>query len=78
MESFHESEACLRQCVYQQPEFLQGHLQLGLLLEKMGRPDEAVNQWLSALFICRDTVSHDPNLRAIIVSNVSRLTQKNN
>lgn len=69
--SLHEAEAYLRQCVYQQPSFLQGHLQLGMLLEKMNRPDEAVTQWLNALSTVREA---DLDFRELIVTNVTRLT----
>ncbi|MBF0544777.1 MAG: hypothetical protein HQM08_10105 [Candidatus Riflebacteria bacterium] len=74
--ALHEAEAYLRQCVYQQPDFLQGHLQLGLLLEKLKRPDEAITHLLKALSITRKGTEQDNNFRMMIIANLSRLTQE--
>lgn len=76
--SLNEAEAYLRQSVYLQPSFLQGHFQLGLLLEKLNRPEESVTQWLNALSAVREASPADRELRELIVSNVCRLTSGHN
>ena len=69
----HESESHLRQVLYLNPPFLKAHLQLGLLLEKTGRRDEAAAQWLVALGLPPDVAARDQEAHSSIASQVGRL-----
>ena len=72
----HEAESHMRQVLFLQPLFLQGHLQLGLLLEKMGRKEEATAQWLHALSIAHGEAGQAPEIRKALLGNVTRLVKE--
>lgn len=48
-EHFPEAEASLRESLRYRPELMQAHLHLGRVLEKQGRSEEAVQQYLAAV-----------------------------
>lgn len=48
-ESFAEAESLFRHVLYQAPDLFLAHFNLGLLLEKQGRIEEAIMQWREAL-----------------------------
>lgn len=72
----HESESHLRQTLHLHSAFLQAHLQLGLLLEKTGRRDEAAAQWLLALGLPPGGAVLDIEARNAILANVGRLLKE--
>jgi len=72
MGALHEAESYVRHVIHLQPTFLQGYLQLGFLLEKMGRKEEALAHWLSALVLPVEDPTRDQDVRNTIIGNVSR------
>jgi tetratricopeptide (TPR) repeat protein len=75
MGSLQEAEIYMRHVLYLQPLFLQGHLQLALLLEKIGRRDEAAAQLLHSISLPLGNDPQNSTLRNTIIHNVIRLAR---
>jgi FkbM family methyltransferase len=70
-----EAESAARQCVYFHPSFLQGHLLLGKIIEKQGRFNESITQWLQALARPVSNAYNEKQIRSLLKDNVTRLTK---
>nr|WP_315401846.1 tetratricopeptide repeat protein [uncultured Duganella sp.] len=70
------AEAVLRQAIAHHPGFVEARLNLGTLLERTGRPDEALAMWGTIL---TDTVQPDiktnPTLHVQTLNNLGRLLE---
>ncbi len=69
----HEAECYMRHVIHLKPDFLQAYLQLGLLLEKMGRLEQTTAIWLHALSLPQEIIAHNPDCRNELKNNCRRL-----
>jgi len=76
MGSLNEAECYLRHTLHLQPQFLQGYLQLGLLLEKLKRKEEVTALWLHALSLPAEEDARNAGIRNTLVNNAVRLLKE--
>jgi len=70
-----EAEALLRAAIAQNPDFVEGRLNLGTLLERVGRPDEALAMWQSILSEVKPDIRSTPALHVQTLNNLGRLLE---
>ncbi len=70
-----EAEAFLRHCVQMKPDFLRGHLNLGILLEGVGRRREAIESWNAGAEHARGEAGQDREARLQLLNNAGRLSE---
>jgi|GEM_PF-1634191 len=66
------AEASYREALRQNPAFLQGHLNLGTLLEQQGRIDEALAQWRCILALDPALLERERGLHVQAINNIAR------
>ena len=57
------------------PDFLEAHLNLGTLLEAMGRPEEALNTWRRVLEVIDPSIANDRPFHTQALNNLGRLLE---
>ncbi|WP_374361035.1 methyltransferase domain-containing protein [Pseudoduganella danionis] len=70
-----EAETLLREAIAQNPDFVEGRLNLGTLLERVGRPDEALAMWHSILNEVKPDIRNTPALHVQTLNNLGRLLE---
>ncbi|MGZ5006592.1 MAG: O-linked N-acetylglucosamine transferase family protein [Methylobacter sp.] len=69
------AEAAYRRALELNPDFIEAHLNLGTLLERSGRFEEALAQWRNVLTIARRNSAVDPALHVQALNNLGRLLE---
>ncbi|MCG2586643.1 glycosyltransferase [Massilia sp. TS11] len=69
------AEGCYRAAVAQNPAFCEGLLNLGTLLERMGRPEEALEQWRKVLDVANPEVATEKAHHVQGLNNLGRLLE---
>lgn len=70
------AEVVLRQALAINPNFVEGRLNLGTLLERTGRPDEALAMWQTILSeVVQPSVKNTPALHVQTLNNLGRLLE---
>ena len=69
------AEAVLRQAIAQNPNFVEARLNLGTLLERVGRPEEALAMWNSVLTDVEPDIKTNPTLHVQTLNNLGRLLE---
>jgi predicted O-linked N-acetylglucosamine transferase (SPINDLY family) len=69
------AEAVLRQAIAQNPNFVEARLNLGTLLERVGRPEEALAMWNSILTDVQPDIKTNPTLHVQTLNNLGRLLE---
>lgn len=69
------AEVVLRQAIAQNPNFVEARLNLGTLLERVGRPDEALAMWNSVLTDVEPDIKTNPTLHVQTLNNLGRLLE---
>lgn len=70
-----EAESELRQAIAQNPDFVEGRLNLGTLLERINRPDDALAMWNSILTEVKPDIKTNPALYVQTLNNLGRLLE---
>jgi predicted O-linked N-acetylglucosamine transferase (SPINDLY family) len=70
-----KAEKCLRSSLQINPAFVIGYLTLGMLLEVMGRPSEAIASWKDGLAIEQDDSAESRDCRIKLLNNIGRLKE---
>ena len=70
-----DAEANFRQCLAMKSDFLMGHLNLGVLLEKLDRPDEAILQWEIAASMPLAHSEENTDVMIKLLNNTGRLLE---
>ncbi len=70
------AEKLYREALAQRPNFAQASLNLGSVLERQGRNDEAIDCWKQALGFIDAESSSDPNLKKHALNNLGRLMEQ--
>ncbi|MBY0557555.1 MAG: methyltransferase domain-containing protein [Burkholderiaceae bacterium] len=70
-----EAEILLREALVQNPDFVEGRLNLGTLLERIGRPDDALAMWQSILSEVKPAIASTPALHVQTLNNLGRLLE---
>ncbi|MTW35092.1 tetratricopeptide repeat protein [Pseudoduganella danionis] len=69
------AEVELRLAISQNPNFVEGRLNLGTLLERVGRPEEALATWNSILTEVQPDIKSTPALHVQTLNNLGRLLE---
>ena len=69
------AEAAYRAAILQKPNFIEGHLNLGTLLERTGRPEEALAVWRAVLSFVDLKVPTDQLYYVQALNNLGRLLE---
>jgi len=69
------AETVLRQAIAQNPNFIEARLNLGTLLERVGRPEEALAMWNSVLTDVQPDSKTNPTLHVQTLNNLGRLLE---
>ncbi|USX20631.1 methyltransferase domain-containing protein [Oxalobacteraceae bacterium OTU3REALA1] len=69
------AEAVLRHAIAQNPNFVEARLNLGTLLERVGRPEEALAMWTSVLTDVEPDIKTNPTLHVQTLNNLGRLLE---
>ncbi|NRR32672.1 glycosyltransferase [Oxalobacteraceae bacterium] len=69
------AEACYRSALAVNPRFSEAHLNLGTLLERLQRPDEALDSWRKILDYANPNVSADKPFTLQALNNLGRLME---
>jgi glycosyltransferase involved in cell wall biosynthesis/Tfp pilus assembly protein PilF len=69
------AEAAYRAVIEQNPAFLEAYLNLGSLLERTGRPEEALNMWRATLSFIKLESPRDCALYVQALNNLGRLLE---
>jgi predicted O-linked N-acetylglucosamine transferase (SPINDLY family) len=70
-----KAEKCLRSSLQINPVFIMGYITLGMLLEAMGRPSEAIASWKDGLGIEQDDSAEARDCRIKLLNNIGRLKE---
>lgn len=68
-----DAETKFRESLAVKPDFHMGHLNLGILLEKLGRADEAIQQWELAVSLPLANSAENTELMIKLLNNTGRL-----
>lgn len=74
-DGFAEAEALYQKALQQNPDFAQARLNLGNLMERNGRVDEAIEQWRTALDAKGMDKPENKALRVHALNNIGRLLE---
>ncbi|WP_347988734.1 tetratricopeptide repeat protein [Methylomonas sp. AM2-LC] len=69
------AELAYRAAISQKPTFIEGNLNLGTLLERLGRPEEALDLWRNVLTIIDQNVPSDLIFYIQALNNLGRLLE---
>ena len=69
------AEATLRQALALHPNFVEARLNLGTLLERTGRPDDALAMWNTILTDVQPDIKTTPTLHVQTLNNLGRLLE---
>ncbi|SEO60229.1 Predicted O-linked N-acetylglucosamine transferase, SPINDLY family [Duganella sp. CF517] len=69
------AEAVLRQAIAHNANFVEARLNLGTLLERVGRPEEALAMWNSILTDVEPDIKTNPTLHVQTLNNLGRLLE---
>jgi predicted O-linked N-acetylglucosamine transferase (SPINDLY family) len=75
MQEIERAIIAYKQAVELNPDFIQAHLNIGSLLERGGRHDEALAQWRLALLSKEINMSESKSLRLLVLNNLGRLLE---
>lgn len=70
-----EAESCFRQCLHDKPDFFPAYLNLGIQLENLGRPAEAVALWETALQRPELAAGENKSYRVQLANSLGRLLE---
>jgi predicted O-linked N-acetylglucosamine transferase (SPINDLY family) len=70
-----EAEASVRQAIHLKPDFFPAHVNLGTLLEGMGRQEEAVKAWQTALAMQEVDAPEHLDVKVQLCNNLGRLLE---